>query len=142
MTSAKYLNPSCFDLVQDAWQGRKEDLDLLWQAYCDPDNEEDYVENLGNIFEYGLAFDYVAPETFTDQLEGYWRYQISYGGPSEEIRFYSSSPNSQPYKIEFWYLDWFDGAKVHIESEEIALNLWHWFADCETTQSVYNQAME
>lgn len=39
--------------------------------------------------EYALCFDYVASGTFSDQEEAYFRYQISWGGPSEELRFLS-----------------------------------------------------
>lgn len=92
--------------------------------------------------EFGLSFDYVAPATFNDQKEGYWRYQISFGGPSEEIRFYASSPHSDPYKIEFWYLDWGDGAAVDILDDVIAGVLWAAFVETETSDFAYREAME
>ena len=47
-----------------------DDIRRLWEAY--KEGEED-VEDLGNIYEYGLCFDYVAPDTFGDQSEGYFR---------------------------------------------------------------------
>jgi len=78
--------------------------------------------------EYGLAFDYVEPGTFEDQEQGYFRYQISWGGPSEEIRFYVGI-DYQPYKIEFWYLDWFDGAHTLVTHDEVAQLVWHQFED-------------
>lgn len=62
--------------------------------------------------EYALSLDYVEPRTFPNQKRGYKRYQISWGGPSEEFRMYSS-----PTVIEFWYLDWFDGAKITLDPE-------------------------
>ena len=33
-----------------------------------------------------LCFDYVKPHSFKDQVEGYWRMQLSWGGPSDELR--------------------------------------------------------
>lgn len=73
-------------------------------------DEDGALYDLGSLHEYGLAFDYVAPETFPDQKEGYFRYQISYGGPSEEFRFFTSGPEHTVYRVEFWFLDWWDGA--------------------------------
>ena len=49
-----------------------------------------HIDDIGTFWEYGLALDYVAPGTFKDQKQGYFRYQISVGGPSEEFRFYAN----------------------------------------------------
>lgn len=65
------------------------DLRKLWKAYTEGDEEE--VPDLGQLHEYGLSFDYVAPGTFKWAKRGFWRYQISWGGPSEEFRFYGES---------------------------------------------------
>ena len=67
--------------------------------------------------EYALDFSYIAEDTYNDQPEGYARYQISWGGPATEIRFYCDSER-KPYRVEFWYLDWFDGACVDITEHE------------------------
>jgi len=135
----------CIDVVCKHWESRREDLDLLFRLYHgeevgENENSEGYDED--SLFEYGLSFDYVAPGTFADQDEGYWRYQISWGGPSEEIRFYSSSPTSNPYKVEFWFLDWGDGAKKHIKGDEVATMLWEFFSETGTTEAEYTKAME
>ncbi len=77
---------------------------------------------LGNIYEYGLDFGYVAPETFNDQPEGYFRYQLSYGGPSDEFRIYAQKVNEysfSTYRIEYWFLDWFDGAHRTLTGENL-----------------------
>jgi hypothetical protein len=76
-------------------------------------DEDGYVKDLGNLYEYGLCFDYVAPETFEGQKEPYWRYQLSWGGPSSEFRIYGNTTgeySASIYRIEYWFLDWFDGA--------------------------------
>ena len=65
----------------------------------------------------GLCFDYVDPNTFNDQKEGYWRWQLSWGGPGDEFRIYVN-PNKSVHRIEYWYLDWFDGAKVTLDPEK------------------------
>ena len=73
------------------------------RAYMDMDDpwDEDN-EDLPPFSEYGLCFDAVECEK-TGAVE-YFRFQVSYGGPSEEYRFYPDG------RIEFVYLDWFCGA--------------------------------
>ena len=65
MTEAlkKDYEKTCQERIDEQWQQRQEDLKEPW------------------TFE-GLGFDYVEPHTFTDQLEGYWRWQFSWGGPA------------------------------------------------------------
>ena len=116
------MSQSCKERIDSHYESRIEDLKTLWEADCNGEENEE----LGNLFEYGLCFDYVEPNTFNDQKQGYWRYQISYGGPSEEFRFYVNEDHS-PYKIEFWFLDWFDGAPKTLTG-----------ADFELLENIYN----
>ena len=117
-----------------------------FRDYIEPDKLfdecEDAIREAGReaFNEYGLAFDYVAPYTFHDQPAGYWRYQISYGGPSEELRFYADA-DYEVRKIEFWYLDWYDGACVNVTSDTVAQAVWDEFNECETTRHVFKEAM-
>lgn len=99
------------------------DLRLLWENY--KNNVED--ADLGPLHEYALCFDYVAPGTFADQKEGYYRYQLSWGGPSDEFRFFVN-PDLSCHRIEYWFLDWFDGAHrvAAGEDELFLLELWEW----------------
>ena len=90
---------TCADLVHERWKQRQEDLK-------DPEFE-------------ALGFDYVEPHTFTDQLEGYWRWQFSCGGPSDELRAFVNE-NKEIHRLEYWYMDWFDGAKVNVTAEHDA----------------------
>ena len=96
------IQKTCQQLVQEQFEGRLEDLKVT-----DPD-DENYIE--------GLCFDYVDPDTFTDQKEGYWRWQLSWGGPGDEFRIYIN-PDKSVHRIEYWYLDWFDGAKVELDEK-------------------------
>ncbi len=69
--------------------------------------EDEICEELRERFyEYALCFDVVHAD---NPGESYVRYQISTGGPGEEIRFFCDF-NRKPFKVEFWFLDWFDGA--------------------------------
>lgn len=116
-------------------------------AVCDkcsadwPD-EDGRLDDLGSFHEYGLCFDYVAPHTFNDQAEGYFRYQISYGGPSEEYRFYTSGPAFDVHRVEFWFLDWFDGAPRDCTANETVTAVFDHFRECDTLQHVYDEAAE
>ena len=86
---------SCADQVQEQLEDRLKDLHTL----------------------EGLCFDYVDPKTFTDQLEGYWRWQLSWGGPGDEFRIYVN-PDNSVHRIEYWDMDWFDGAKVTLGTQQ------------------------
>lgn len=76
------------------------------------------------LHDYGLCFDYVEFGTFGDQNDDYFRYQISWGGPSEEIRFYANGA------IEFVYLDWFVGAGFSVTRDSICQALRQYLTDC------------
>lgn len=136
---------SCLERVQSAWQSRRDDLEaILYPNEADPDE----LEALGfedpedaSLAEYGLAFDYVPAGTFSDQDRGYFRYQLSWGGPSEEIRFYADY-GGRPYLIEFWYLDWFDGAPLPITHDEIVGAVWDWFDGLDAPAQAYQEATE
>ena len=89
--------------------------------------EAEYTDDGDNLYEFGLSFDYVAPETFNDQYEGYWRYQLSCGGPSDEFRFFVSPGGTMPYRIEYWFLDWCDGASLDVTDRGLIRDIWEWF---------------
>tara|TARA_R100000655_G_scaffold81765_1_gene121240 strand:- start:503 stop:1045 length:543 start_codon:yes stop_codon:yes gene_type:complete len=75
---------------------------------------DDIEETLRRSFDnYALSFDYVPRGLFNDQKLGFARYQISFGGPQEEIRFFCDEQRT-PYRVEFWFLDWGDGACIDI----------------------------
>ena len=88
------MTEACKDLIEDRWTTRAEDLEA-------PEYE-------------ALGFDYVEPHTFTDQLEGYWRWQFSWGGPSDELRGYVNE-HGELHRVEYWFLDWMDGAKLELQ---------------------------
>jgi len=101
----------CKDKVRHELRGRIADIRKLWRLYRkDPDA---YDEELGRFDEYGLCFDYVPRDTFSDQKRGFFRWQLSWGGPQDEFRFFTDE-NLDPFEIEYWYLDWFDGAGVKL----------------------------
>ena len=68
-------------------------------------------EEVGNLSDYGLSFGYVELGTFNDQNEDYFRYQFSWGGPSDELRIYEDGT------IEYVFLDWFVGVGFDVTDE-------------------------
>jgi len=98
----------CKERVADAFASRMADLRKLWQAGYGIE-----VKNLGRLEEYGLCIDKVEPDT-SGQQPGYWRYQLSWGGPSEEFRYYDQNGG----RVEFWLLDWWDGAALPVKGRD------------------------
>lgn len=117
----------CEERIDNNLKGRLEDLETLFHSY---NNGEEYHEELGNFNEYGLSFDYVESNTFDDQKEGYYRYQLSYGGPSDEFRIWVNY-DTDILKIEYWFLDWFDGASRDVTDNELIREIIEFFKEIE-----------
>ena len=105
--------------------------------------EED-VEDYGSLHEYGLSFDYCYPEK---NDAGYFRYQLSWGGPSDEFRIYANQVKYgwKVYRIEYWFMDWFDGASKTLHGEDfkfMAQLIESYFGDTESMTFEFNKAME
>lgn len=98
-------------------------------------------EDTGPLNEYGLCLGYVIRE----DGPSYWRYQLSTGGPGDELRFFASLPSSpKPYRVEYWFLDWFDGYGRALVGKdfETAGALWYDWASCEWTKALMDKAIE
>ena len=142
-SSVERANRSCEKRIDAHMNGRINHLRRVWDAYNgEPDPEGDYDEE--SLYDYGLSFDYVMPHTFGDeQHEGYFRYQLSWGGPSDEFRFYVG-PNFTVYRIEYVFQDWFDGAKRTLSGSDYDLlsEIYDWFNDIGSTQNEFDKARE
>jgi hypothetical protein len=84
------------------------------------DIREQYQERFD---EYGIAFDYV--ELDKDTERDYFCYQLSYGGPSEEIRFYDNGD------IEYVYLDWFCGVGFDVTNDGVFKQVQDYFKELD-----------
>jgi hypothetical protein len=97
------------------------------EDFCQCDDLEDIEiainnwKNLPPFNEYGLCFDYVAKGTFDDQDEGYYRYQFSWGGPSDELRIYKNE------FVEYVWMDWGIGIGFDISHDDYVDWLIDWF---------------
>lgn len=89
-------------------------------TYLQDDIREQYQERFN---EYGLSFNYVKLDEDTEQ--DYFRYQLSWGGPSDEIRFYDNGA------IEYVYMDWFCGVGFNVNNDDVFKQVRDWFRDCD-----------
>ena len=131
----------CIDLVNQKYQDTLKDYQDAYDYFNDGYRElekkpnEDY-ECYEDFFDYvnqsGLSFDFVSVDTFKDQERGYWRFQMSWGGPSDEFRIYTDDQNNIDY-IEYWYMDWFDGASIRV-NDDVIYHICQMFLDCSEPQ--------
>ena len=103
------MEVKCKDKVKTEWEDRKADFEAFFSA-----KEWGETDELGSINDYGLSVDLVEAGTFEGQREDYIRYQFSWGGPSDELRIFKNGD------MEYWFLDWFDGACVDVTADEVA----------------------
>jgi len=113
------LNKSdrCIDRIEDAILSRGEDF----ERFMNTNDEETQIE----FYEYGLDVSMVSIGAFQNQNEPYLRYQLSWGGPSEEINFYQNG------RVEFVFKDWFDSAVKEVSHLDWVEWLRGWFVDIE-----------
>lgn len=135
----------CKARIGEHYKGRMDDIRRLWKQWREDSDVS--LPDLGTFNEYGLSFDYVPPETFTGQRRGYWRWQLSWGGPSDEFRFYGEIEGG--YKaaldcVEYWFMDWHDGAKknVHGRALELLTEIFDDFAETGTLFHTHQKATE
>ena len=93
---------TCKDRIEAHKDSRMEDLKEF-------KNTPDILGDGSNFYDYALSWDFVEPHTYEDQPIGYFRYQISSGGPSEELWYYLNRSQTAVKSVKFWLLDWFDG---------------------------------
>lgn len=75
-------------------------------------NKRDDDETRTEFWQYGLSFDFVDKKDLSwREKESYYRYQLSWGGPSDEIRFYKN-------RVEYVFMDWFDYADKDITHKD------------------------
>ena len=139
------VEQKCAAKVDASLRNSVDTLRDYYQVYIGEAEPTDEI-NEDSFLEYGLSFDYVPEGTFTDQIEAYFRYQISWGGPSTEYRFYVTNPYAAgtPYRIEYWYLDWFDGAGSALYGEDLELlkDIFELFKDVGVTEAAYTKALD
>ena len=125
----------CADLVHQKYQDTLKDYQNAFDYFEQDEDKrkpnEEY-ESYEDFFDYvnqsGLCFDFVEANTFEDQKCGYWRFQMSWGGPSDEFRIYTDYDKNINY-IEYWYMDWNDGASIRV-NDDVIYHLCQMFLEC------------
>lgn len=98
-----------------------------------------------SIYEYGLCFDYVPADDDRPGRPGYWRWQLSWGGPADELRFFADSPRSKCWAVEYTFLDWYDGYSRRLTGKDFALlaEIWQeFFVESEAARVTFENAMD
>jgi len=140
---------TCQDLVVKKYQGRLVDLQAASDYFSiekesaraahnwhkDLNHYEDYYDYINQL---GLCFDFVEANTFDNQPCGYWRWQLSWGGPGDEFRVFTDVDKNID-RVEYVYLDWFDGAihKVDVVPGPLQDAL-QWLLECSSYPSQEN----
>jgi hypothetical protein len=138
------MKETCEQRINSELERTISTIQHLWNVHTGaaPEDEEATVDS---IYEYGLSFDYVPAEDTHDE-KAYWRYQLSWGGPSDEFRFFADYDGRRVHlhTVEYWFMDWFDGAHLTLEGDDKRLlrQIWDWFDDCGTVEHVMQQAVE
>ena len=134
---------SCADIIPYAMENRLNEMQEMWDVYCGWEKPTDEITE-DSFHKYGLSFEYVDEG---DDDNNYFRYQISYGGPSEEIRFYCYKNHFGQWvfsEAEFVYMDWtwFDGASEMITGNHLALmkELFDHFNECGLLDEEFEKA--
>jgi hypothetical protein len=112
---------TCAELISARYVDRAKQFSELEDQCCNETlNHENYGEWSRCFNESILAFDFIEANTFDNQPDGYHRLQLSWGGPSDEVRYYTKDEHEKFYKITYSYMDWFDGAEI-----EVFDDIWH-----------------
>jgi len=117
-----------FNIYDNATEGEQIALkvisDHVGNDYHNYDDLYDYINQTA------LSWDYVEPYTFNDQREGYYRLQLSWGGPSDEFRIYTDM-NKTIHDVEYCYLDWHDGACTEVPKDSLSYEICSNFMEFE-----------
>jgi hypothetical protein len=134
---------TCQDLVVKRYQDRLVDLQAASDYFSiekqsaravhhwhkDLEHYEDYYDYVNQL---GLSFDFRAADASEGRSCGYWRWQLSTGGPGDEFRIFTDVQKNID-RIEYVYLDWFDGATHKIENIPAPLaEAAAWFLECSS----------
>jgi hypothetical protein len=140
--------PTCKELVRDKFneveQAYQEANDYYNDYHNATEGEQialevidkhkgDYFHEHYDFFEYvndtALSWDYVEGEGKNNP--GYYRLQLSWGGPSDEFRIYTIGDTLEIDVIDYHYMDWFDGASINVMPDTLSWDVCQMFLDCE-----------
>jgi len=116
--------PTCADLIQERLASRAADFTSFMEASKRLGTKPLVLWRRGVwVHTYGLCLDYhvACRGGYWDETSDYYDYLLSWGGPSDLVRFWPDG------RIEYRYHDWWDGAGVDVTEEEWAVWLRDFF---------------
>lgn len=136
----------CAARIGEHYKGRIQDIRDM-QTRMRSSDESEREQAFEEFSEYGLGFDYVPAGTFNGQRRSYWRWQLSWGGPSDEFRFYGETQGECRAvldRVEYWFMDWYDGAKRNVRGKalESLTDIFNDFAETGTLYATQEKANE
>jgi hypothetical protein len=118
---------TCEERIEAALGREVTHIGELWKDYREGIEDSER----GDIHSYGYAFSY-------DETRRCFIWLLSGGGPQDEFRFFCDV-GYKPYKIEYAFLDWRDGATRELSGTDLELlgEIWDWFEECGAPQAAY-----
>lgn len=117
-----------FNDYDNATEGEKIALKVI------DEHKSNYFHEYEDLFDYvnndALSWEYIEAGTFDNKI-GYYRLLLSWGGPSDEFRIYTTQYADEIDVIEYHYMDWFDGASINVPQDSISWDVCQMFLDCE-----------
>lgn len=140
---------TCKDLVNEKFNEVEQDYKDAQKYFeellsIDPDKQEEFKckDKYNKFFYCEDFFDYVNSNALSwdwvdaedEKNPGYFRLQLSWGGPSDEFRIYTIGDTLDIDCINYHYMDWFDGASIPVSEDTLSFDVCQMILDLE----VYN----
>ena len=133
MQEEKSKQPTCAKRIDKYYEETIKDVARVWDDYCTGESEE--------FNDYGLCFDYMVADGASER--GYFRWQLPWGGSSDEFRFYVDYSKHVSF-IEYWFLDWYDGASIALcrEDYDLLSEIYDNFEEIGAVDNAYKEATD
>ena len=138
LTCKDLINEKFNEVEQDYKDAQKYFEELL---SIDPDRQEEFKckDKYNKFFYCEDFFDYVNSNALSwdwvdaedEKNPGYFRLQLSWGGPSDEFRIYTIGDTLDIDCIDYHYMDWFDGASIPVFEDSISWDVCQMILDLE-----------
>src|SRR6056300_653057 len=137
---------TCKDLVNEKFNEVEQDYKDAQKSFdellsINPDKQEEFKckDKYNKFFYCEDFFDYVNSSALSwdwvdaedEKNPGYFRLQLSWGGPSDEFRIYTISDTLDIDCINYHYMDWFDGASIPVFEDSISWDVCQMILDLE-----------
>jgi hypothetical protein len=137
---------TCKDLVNEKFNEVEQDYKDAQKYFeellsIDPDKQEEFKckDKYNKFFYCEDFFDYVNSNALSwdwvdaedEKNPGYFRLQLSWGGPSDEFRIYTIGDTLDIDCVNYHYMDWFDGASIPVFEDSISWEVCQMILDLE-----------